>query len=144
MSADKDQAPQDEQLARTAQISQNIRKAVRAAFPAPADQFFTMMIPGKVVNLDVSRLRKSRMYPSQLTSSSRDSPKVSTTTAIWWNRRCLSMSSSMKPCCATICLLFLVSSSVLRVNPSRGAMPPLSANFAPPVGDVYISHSPPG
>jgi hypothetical protein len=54
--ADKNKAQQAEQVARIAQISQNIRQAVRAALPAPPEQFFTLMIPGKVVNFGVSRL----------------------------------------------------------------------------------------
>ncbi|KAG6864170.1 hypothetical protein C0991_011889, partial [Blastosporella zonata] len=35
---------------RTAQISFKIREAIRKALPAPPEQFFTVMIPGKVVN----------------------------------------------------------------------------------------------
>ncbi|KAG6864273.1 hypothetical protein C0991_010910 [Blastosporella zonata] len=35
---------------RTAEISWNIRQALRAALPAPREQFFTVMVPGKVVN----------------------------------------------------------------------------------------------
>lgn len=35
---------------RTAQISLQIREAVRKALPAPLEQFFTVMVPGKVVN----------------------------------------------------------------------------------------------
>ncbi|KAF9644807.1 hypothetical protein BDM02DRAFT_842383 [Thelephora ganbajun] len=41
-----------EELNRIAQISMDIRKAVRAALPAPPEQFFTMMVPGKVLNLE--------------------------------------------------------------------------------------------
>ncbi|GLB44722.1 hypothetical protein LshimejAT787_1800590 [Lyophyllum shimeji] len=37
-------------IARTAQISRQIREAVRQALPAPMEQFFTVMVPGKVVN----------------------------------------------------------------------------------------------
>jgi len=43
-----------EDLERIAQISMTVRDAVRSALPAPAEQFFTMMVPGKVLNLDVS------------------------------------------------------------------------------------------
>jgi len=43
-----------EELARIAQISMDVRQAVRNALPAPAEQFFTMMVPGKVLNFDVS------------------------------------------------------------------------------------------
>ncbi|KAG6908104.1 hypothetical protein DXG01_006142 [Tephrocybe rancida] len=35
---------------RTAEISWQIREAIRAALPAPREQFFTVMVPGKVVN----------------------------------------------------------------------------------------------
>lgn len=71
--ADKVKEQSRDQLARIAQISMDIRKAVRAALPAPAEQFFTMMVrsfsgknryicfnhfisqvPGKVVNFDVN------------------------------------------------------------------------------------------
>ncbi|KAG6827938.1 hypothetical protein H0H92_009872 [Tricholoma furcatifolium] len=37
---------------RTAEIAWNIREALRAALPAPREQFFTVMVPGKVVNFD--------------------------------------------------------------------------------------------
>ncbi|KAG6811417.1 hypothetical protein H0H92_007525 [Tricholoma furcatifolium] len=36
---------------RTAEIAWNIREALRATLPAPREQFFTVMVPGKVVNL---------------------------------------------------------------------------------------------
>ena len=51
---DKIQQQSKEELARIAQISMNIRQAVRSALPAPPEQFFTMMVPGKVLNFDVS------------------------------------------------------------------------------------------
>ncbi|KAG6809679.1 hypothetical protein H0H92_015193 [Tricholoma furcatifolium] len=35
---------------RTAQISFKVREAIRKALPAPQEQFFTVMVPGKVVN----------------------------------------------------------------------------------------------
>lgn len=38
---------------RTAYISTQIREAIRAALPAPPEQFFTVMVPGKVVNYSV-------------------------------------------------------------------------------------------
>ncbi|KAL0569591.1 hypothetical protein V5O48_012379, partial [Marasmius crinis-equi] len=37
---------------RMAEINTKIREAIRAALPAPPEQFFTVMIPGKVVNLE--------------------------------------------------------------------------------------------
>jgi hypothetical protein len=43
-----------DELARISDISMNIREALRRSLPAPAEQFFTVMIPGKVLNLDVS------------------------------------------------------------------------------------------
>lgn len=52
--ADKNKAQEVEQVARIAQISQNIRQAVRAALPAPPEQYFTLMIPGKVVDFNAS------------------------------------------------------------------------------------------
>jgi hypothetical protein len=39
---------------RIAEISMKVRQAVRAALPAPLEQFFTIMVPGKVVNPGVS------------------------------------------------------------------------------------------
>ncbi|KAG8741224.1 hypothetical protein FRC10_003146 [Ceratobasidium sp. 414] len=37
---------------RIGEISDRIRKAVRAALPTPLEQFLTLMVPGKVVNLE--------------------------------------------------------------------------------------------
>ena len=51
---DKIKQQSTEELDRIAQISMNVRQAVRNALPAPPEQFFTMMVPGKVLNLDVS------------------------------------------------------------------------------------------
>lgn len=39
---------------RIASISQRIREAIRNALPAPQEQFFHVMVPGKVVNFAVS------------------------------------------------------------------------------------------
>ncbi|KAG8690747.1 hypothetical protein FRC11_009364 [Ceratobasidium sp. 423] len=39
-------------VARIAEISHNIRDAVRAALPTPPEQFFTLMVPGKVVDFN--------------------------------------------------------------------------------------------
>lgn len=39
---------------RIAEISMKVREAVRAALPAPMEQFFTVMVPGKVINPGVS------------------------------------------------------------------------------------------
>ena len=52
--ADKVMQQGQQQLQRIAEISMNIRKAVRSALPAPPEQFFTMMVPGKVLNFNVS------------------------------------------------------------------------------------------
>ena len=43
-----------EQRKRIADISLRIRNAIRDALPAPPEQFFTVMVPGKVVNFYVS------------------------------------------------------------------------------------------
>ena len=53
--ADKNKDQQDDSVVRIAQISQVIRQAVRAAFPAPPEQFLTLMVPGKVVDFDASK-----------------------------------------------------------------------------------------
>ncbi len=52
--AQKMQADETAAIDRIGQISNRIREAIRQALPAPPDQFFTVMIPGKVVNFDVS------------------------------------------------------------------------------------------
>lgn len=62
---DKIKQQSAEELARIANISMDVRQAVRNALPAPAEQFFTMMVPGKVLNLDVSPV------PSYFTRSCR-------------------------------------------------------------------------
>lgn len=41
---------------RISEISTKIREAVRAALPAPPEQHFTIMVPGKVINFNVSVL----------------------------------------------------------------------------------------
>ena len=46
----------EEGFVRITRVSMNIRQVVRNVLPAPAEQFFTMMVPGKVLNLDVSRI----------------------------------------------------------------------------------------
>jgi hypothetical protein len=53
---DKNDLQTKEELTRMAQISMTIRQALRNALPAPAEQFFTMMVPGKVINFNVSLL----------------------------------------------------------------------------------------
>jgi hypothetical protein len=42
-------------VGRVAQVSMQIRQAVRAAIPAPPEQYLTLMIPGKVLDFDVSK-----------------------------------------------------------------------------------------
>ncbi|CCO36198.1 hypothetical protein BN14_10326 [Rhizoctonia solani AG-1 IB] len=46
---------------RIAEISRNIREAVRAALPTPPEQFFTLMVPGKVVDLDMYKVHEDRV-----------------------------------------------------------------------------------
>lgn len=46
-------------VGRIAIISQRIREAIRAALPAPPEQFFHVMVPGKVVNFSV---RSSQLH----------------------------------------------------------------------------------
>jgi hypothetical protein len=50
-SAKLEQQYKDE-VKRIAQISWQIRQAVRAALPAPPEQFFTVMVPGKILNFN--------------------------------------------------------------------------------------------
>ena len=57
--ADKTKDQQEDAVLRTAQISRVVRQAVRAALPAPPEQFFTLMVPGKVVDFNVSKCRAS-------------------------------------------------------------------------------------
>lgn len=55
MDSDKKLADMDDKaLKRTAEMSVKIREAIRAALPTPPEQFLTVMVPGKVVNFDVS------------------------------------------------------------------------------------------
>ncbi|KAF7365043.1 Helicase with zinc finger domain 2 [Mycena venus] len=63
----------EDQLKRVAQISMNIREVVRRSLPAPPEQFFTMMIPGKVLDLDVSAIPFTRYEqpPDHLCSEQR-------------------------------------------------------------------------
>ena len=42
-----------EELARISQISMDVRQAARNVLPAPPKQYFTMMVPCEVLNLDV-------------------------------------------------------------------------------------------
>ncbi|KAG8688959.1 hypothetical protein FRC09_012650 [Ceratobasidium sp. 395] len=51
-SQDATKSIQDSALDRVSEISYTIREAVRRALPTPPEQFFTIMIPGKVVNFD--------------------------------------------------------------------------------------------
>lgn len=61
--SDRDQqAMQEANIKRIAIISQQIREAVRKALPAPPDQFFHVMVPGKVVNFEVSSFYISWIY----------------------------------------------------------------------------------
>lgn len=46
--------PNPRDIAQTSNISYQIRQAIRDALPSPAEQFLTMMIPGKVVNFEVN------------------------------------------------------------------------------------------
>lgn len=50
--ATKEQLKKQEAVSvdRIAEISTRVREAVRAALPAPMEQFFTIMVPGKVIN----------------------------------------------------------------------------------------------
>jgi hypothetical protein len=54
MATNKIKQQSADELARIAKVSMDIRQAVRKAIPANTEQFFTLMIPGKVVNFDVS------------------------------------------------------------------------------------------
>ena len=67
--ADKIKKPSAGEVARIGQISMTIRQALRAALPAPAEQFFTMMVPGKVVNFDVGVFSILCVFGRKLTMS---------------------------------------------------------------------------
>lgn len=49
----KQDGMEQKSVSRIATISQRIRGAIRAALPAPPEQFFHVMVPGKVVNFSV-------------------------------------------------------------------------------------------
>jgi hypothetical protein len=66
MATNKIKQQSADELARIAKVSMDIRQAVRDAIPANTEQFFTLMIPGKVVNFNVSvRLPPREMLPNQ-------------------------------------------------------------------------------
>lgn len=56
-----EKALQDAQLDRVKDISLTIRQAIRNSLPGAPDQFLTLMVPGKVLNFKVSRVRKSNI-----------------------------------------------------------------------------------
>ena len=56
VAADKLKQQEAVSIDRIAEISTRVRDAVRAALPAPMEQFFTIMVPGKVINPGVSQL----------------------------------------------------------------------------------------
>ena len=61
MSTDpRDKILQDEQAKRIKDISRKIREAMRDCLPGPDDQFLTLMIPGKVIDFEVSKLKKKK------------------------------------------------------------------------------------
>ena len=47
---------------RIKEISMRIREAIRASLPTPQEQFFTVMVPGKVVTFEV-RLPSLSPFP---------------------------------------------------------------------------------
>jgi hypothetical protein len=50
--ADKVKQQSVDEVQRIAQISWQVRQALRESLPAPPEQFFTVMVPGKVLNLN--------------------------------------------------------------------------------------------
>ena len=140
---DKIEQQSEEELARIAQISMNVRQAVRNALPAPPEQFFTMMVPGKVLNLDVSPITfpctssLGRMFIWDLLFN-RILQRVSTPME---SRRLLSfltLSSLLRPFCATICRPWLAFNSVLLAGPSLGVTVLLSPSSAQSVSTQYL------
>ena len=130
----------EEGFVRITRVSMNIRQVVRNVLPAPAEQFFTMMVPGKVLNLDVSRI--IRPCASSLGRMlmwdplfDRILPRVSIP---WESRRLLSsltLVSSLRPSYATICRPRLAFNSVLPADPLLGITVLLSPNSAQPIGN---------
>lgn len=51
----KIKAQTPDEVQRIAKISWEIRNAIRNALPAPPEQFLTVMVPGRVINLEASR-----------------------------------------------------------------------------------------
>lgn len=49
----KQEEMEKEMMERIATISLRIREAIRATLPSAPEQFFHVMVPGKVVNLEV-------------------------------------------------------------------------------------------
>lgn len=58
--ADKLKQQEAVSVDRIAEISKRVRDAVRAALPTPLEQFFTVMVPGKIVNTGVCPIAQQR------------------------------------------------------------------------------------
>ncbi|KAF9649295.1 hypothetical protein BDM02DRAFT_3186460 [Thelephora ganbajun] len=64
--ANKIKQQSTEELDRIAKVSMNIRQAIRKMIPAGPEQFFTLMVPGKVINFDdfVDHNAETRITPA--------------------------------------------------------------------------------
>lgn len=78
---------ESQQLDRIAEISLRIRNAIRDSLPAPPEQFFTVMVPGKVLNFAVSSFPISRSHSSLTEKYHRTMLRDLTKTASW-SRQC--------------------------------------------------------
>ncbi|KAF8147238.1 hypothetical protein K438DRAFT_1780196 [Mycena galopus ATCC 62051] len=56
---------EDASLKRAGEISTKIREALRKSLPTPPEQFFTVMIPGKIVDFGNRRIFKSGRMPAE-------------------------------------------------------------------------------
>jgi hypothetical protein len=106
--SDKQSEMEKAAIKRAADISLKIREAVRAALPTPNEQYFTVMIPGKVVNYDVSDGHSNGNRPSHRNCRITPFP---TTGANFF----LLELSLLRLNCAMICLLWVPFSLALQV-----------------------------
>ncbi|CUA67527.1 Helicase with zinc finger domain 2 [Rhizoctonia solani] len=63
MSSDNSGKAESANIDRIAEISTNIRKALRNSLPTPQEQFMTVMVPGQVVEFDKYKVQEGAILP---------------------------------------------------------------------------------
>lgn len=144
---DKIREQSQEELARIAEVSMRIREALRSALPAPPEQFFTMMVPAKVLNFSVcSIFLRSTAVPGLGGLYGTWLPhRITQRVLIPRETQQLSSprdpSNSLRPFYATICRLYLAFNLVPPAGPLLGVTPLLSASSAPLVSPQFPTRS---